>query len=119
MTEQRKVFERLRKLLIEHAENLKIVSDTDTEFSLNTGKLDDRGKSVFFGMVKEGKQKVAYHLMPVYCQPELLNDISVSLKKRMQGKSCFNFDREDELLFRELQELTRKGVNSYKEDGKL
>jgi hypothetical protein len=54
--------------------------------------------------------------MLVYSYPELLNGIADSLKKRMHGKSCFNFKEEDEDLFRELKSLTKKGYNNYKEE---
>lgn len=37
--------------------------------------------------------------MPVYASEELQKSISAELKKRMQGKSCFNFKAPDEKLF--------------------
>jgi hypothetical protein len=48
--------------------------------------------------------------MPVYVFPDLLDGISPQLKKRMQGKSCFNFASVNQELFDELADLTRKGV---------
>ena len=74
------------------------------------------GKEVWFGAVRTGKSYVSYHLMPVYAFPELLEGISPALKKRMQGKSCFNFKQVDEKLFRELAELTAKGYNRFKKE---
>ena len=43
--------------------------------------------------------------MPVYVDPGLLDDVSPELRKRMQGKSCFNFTSVDEPLFAELGDL--------------
>jgi hypothetical protein len=51
--------------------------------------------------------------MPVYGCPELLEDISPELKKRMQGKSCFNFKTVDEKLFKELGKLTKAGFQKF------
>jgi hypothetical protein len=48
--------------------------------------------------------------MPVYIFPDLLKDITPALKKRMQGKSCFNFTKIDEALFSELDELTKRSI---------
>ena len=48
--------------------------------------------------------------MPVYVNPKLLNNISPELKRRMQGKSCFNFKKIDESLFEELAVLTKRGL---------
>ncbi|WP_170949001.1 hypothetical protein [Arsukibacterium tuosuense] len=52
--------------------------------------------------------------MPVYEDPALLSDISDSLRKKMHGKSCFNFTAEDTLVFNELEELTKKCAAAVK-----
>ena len=41
---------------------------------------------------------------------ELVKSISPELRKRMQGKTCFNFTRIDEPLFAELEALTAKAI---------
>jgi len=63
------------------------------------------------------KNYVSYHLMPVYAFPELLESVSPELKKRMQGKSCFNFSKIDADTLKELAELTRKGFEKFKAEG--
>ena len=57
--------------------------------------------------------------MPVYGDPRLLADMSPELRKRMQGKSCFNFTRVDEGLFTELTDLTRRGYELTAGDPEL
>ena len=76
-----------------------------------------KGREVWFGAARIGKRYVSYHLMPVYVFPDLLNGISPELKKRMQGKSCFNFTHVDEKLFLELGDLTERGYERYKKAG--
>ena len=71
------------------------------------------GQPVWFGGVRLGKAYVSYHLMPVYTHPALAAKISPALKKRMQGKSCFNFKVVDAALFDELEALTREGAALY------
>jgi hypothetical protein len=56
-----------------------------------------------------GKRYVSFYLMPVYGSSGLASTISPELRKRMQGKSCFNFTRVDERLFAELSELAARG----------
>jgi hypothetical protein len=51
--------------------------------------------------------------MPMYAIEELRNAMSPELKKRMQGKSCFNFSMPDEKLFKELAKLTRIGFKAF------
>ena len=74
------------------------------------------GKDVWFGAVRTGKNYVSYHLMAVYVFPELLDGMSPELKKRMQGKSCFNFKQVDDTLLRELAKLTDQGYKRFKKE---
>lgn len=55
---------------------------------------------------RPGKRYVSFYLMGVYARPELLDSMSPALRKRMQGKSCFNFSSVDEGLLTELDALT-------------
>jgi hypothetical protein len=74
------------------------------------------GKEVWFGAVQTRKNYVSYHLMAVYAFPELLDGLSPELKKRMQGKSCFNFKTIDDRLFKELARLTEKGYKRFRKE---
>lgn len=71
------------------------------------------GERMWFGGVRRGKTYVSYHLMPVYTHAELAAKIPPTLKKRMQGKSCFNFKVEDPALFEQLEALTREAAAVY------
>jgi hypothetical protein len=62
-----------------------------------------------------GKNYVSYYLMPVYGMPALLDGISPELRRRMQGKACFNFTRVDEALFDELATLTATGIDRFRD----
>jgi hypothetical protein len=50
--------------------------------------------------------------MPIYVKPHLLDDVSPALRKRMQGKSCFNFAKVDDPLLAELEALTKRGYDA-------
>ena len=73
----------------------------------------------YFAGVKLGKRYVSYYLMSVYAEPALLDGLSEGLRKRMQGKSCFNFTRVDEGLFDELADLTARGREAFADAGLL
>ena len=79
----------------------------------------DPGKPMWFGAVQPMKNYVSYHLMPVYGSAALQATISPDLKKRMQGKSCFNFKTVDAALFAELGELTAAGAEVFSRPLKL
>jgi hypothetical protein len=112
--ELRTVFASLKSMLAKHAKGRVIVHDTDEHYYLNEAELDARGKPIYFGMVKIGSGKVAFHLMPVYTHPELVAEISPELKKRMQGKSCFNFDRANPTLFEEFEGVVNASASVAK-----
>ena len=45
--------------------------------------------------------------------------LAVMLRRRMQGKSCFNFTRQDDVLLGELETLTAAGFARYQDDGTI
>jgi len=63
----------------------------------------------YVGGTRIGKSYVSYYLMGAY-DGELAGSLSPELRKRMQGKTCFNFTRIDELLFAELASLTARAI---------
>lgn len=110
-------FESLKSILAEFSSEMVLVKNEPGSFHLDTKYIMKNKKPMFFGAVRITKSYVSYHLMPVYVFSELLSDISPELKRRMQGKSCFNFKSSDQELFRELAELTAAGYRRYKEAG--
>lgn len=112
-----RVFSELTLLMRPFADRLDCTRDDDTEYYLNTVHIMKNKKPLFFGAVQIRKNYVSYHLMPVYVFPQLLDNISTDLRKRMQGKSCFNFTAVDEDLFAELEALTGAGFRAYEEEG--
>lgn len=111
------VFAELKALLAPYAAQMDIQKDDATEFYLDTRHLQKNKKPLFFAAVQRRKSFVAFHLMPVYVQPELLLAISPGLKRRMQGKSCFNFKEADAALLRELAALVEAGFSGYRQQG--
>lgn len=107
-------FDKLKALLKRYEANLTLLHDKADNYYLNTQISDTNKKSEFFGAVQIKKSYVAFHLMPVYYYPNLLDNISQDLKDRMQGKSCFNFKEIDDKLYKELSILTKKSFEQYK-----
>ena len=113
------IFEQLKNVLKPFARKLNITTDTPDAYSLDGPYSEKWKKQLFFGAAQVKKNYVSFYLMPIYMYPDLLEGISPELKKHMQAKSCFNFKRVEPDLFKELAELTRKGVEKFKtEDGK-
>jgi hypothetical protein len=103
----------LKAIFKPHLKKLVVVSESETEIYLNTRVIMKNKHPMFFGAVRTGKAYVSFHLMPLYCFPELSRGMSPALKKRMQGKSCLNFTTVDKDLFKELKGLTKLGAAKF------
>lgn len=117
-TEKDAILKALTTLLKRSAPGLD-AEETNAGYTLITRKPGPRGEPSWFGGIGARKNYVSYHLMPVYEDPALLDDISPELRKRMQGKSCFNFKTVDKALFKELGELTARCKQRWKADGRI
>ena len=106
-------FSKLKALLQPYESKLIVVADTEDHYALETPHVMKNKHRVYFAGVKIGKAYVSYHLMPVYALEEVRDVISPELKKRMQGKSCFNFSEPNENLFKELARLTKVGFKRF------
>jgi len=111
------VYASLRAILEPYEPQLVVLSASEKGYSLYTSHIMKNGQPMFFGAVQLHKNYVSYYLMPVYVCPKLQEGMSQALRKRMQGKSCFNFKHIDTDLFAELAELTRAGFEQYQADG--
>lgn len=107
----------LKALFAPYAPRLTVTSDDDTTYMLDGAYSRVMKRAMFFGGVRYGKNYVSVHLMPVYTNPELLSPISDALRKRMQGKSCFNFNQPEPDLFADLALLIHAGFKKYEAEG--
>ncbi|MDP3550888.1 MAG: hypothetical protein Q8R81_10890 [Novosphingobium sp.] len=110
------VFTQLRAILVEQATGMVVTQDAPGHLVMKT-PWNEPGKKerAWFGMVQVKKAYASFHLMPLYALPSLLDGTSPDLRKRMQGKSCFNFKKADADLFAELTTLTRRCAEAYAE----
>jgi len=111
-----KVFAELKSIFKPYAKKMDIAHDTDGHYMLNTRFIMRNKQPLCFGGVRMGKSYVSFYLMSVYASPELLKGMSPDLKKRMQGKSCFNFKEVDRKLFGELKALTKAGAVKFSDE---
>jgi hypothetical protein len=109
------IFSCLKPVLSRHSKRLTVKVDTPTEYVV-TGKSPSpfpqhKGQPLDFGYVRLGKSYVSIHLMALGMTATA---VSPELKKRMQGKTCFNFssDPPNELLT-ELKRLADDGLDDW------
>ena len=107
------VFEQLKSIFKPYAKKMDVSQDTDQCYMLDTRYIMKNKQPLCFGGVRLGKNYVSFYLMSVYASPDMLKNMSPDLKKRMQGKSCFNFKEVDQKLFAELKALTKEGAAKF------
>lgn len=101
----------LRELMLSAAGDQQRITDEPGNLVLHTRQIDPKtGKPVWFGAVTVRKSYVAYHVFPLYTDPGLAEGLSPELKRRQQGKSCFNFTAITPALETELADLTRRAA---------
>jgi hypothetical protein len=107
------VFRRLKMILKPHEKKMVVTYDTPIMYALNTRHIMKNKQPLYFGGVRRGKAYVSFYLMSVYVSAEEVKGMSPALRKKMQGKSCFNFKAVDEDLFKELATLTKAGARLF------
>ncbi|MGD1073748.1 MAG: hypothetical protein ABSB15_26860 [Bryobacteraceae bacterium] len=98
------IFANLKSVLAEYSDRLVVKVDTPVEYTLVATSASPfpqhKGNPMFFASVRVGKAYVSFHLMPLYMCPAVAKSVTPALKRRMQGKTCFNFkaNLEPELI---------------------
>ena len=114
------VFAALKPVLAKYEKRMLVKADTPAEYTLLSKTPSPfpqhKGHGLFFGSVKLGKAYVSFHLVPLYMDPGLQKLVSPALKKRMQGKACFNFKTDpDADQIAGLKQLTEASYNRWRD----
>jgi len=116
ITNMSATFGLLKPLLQRYEDELIVTQDTSGNYSLDTKTIMENRKPLFFGSVAVKKSYVSFHLFPLYLYPDLLDGIG-DLKKRMQGKTCFNFRKIDDAQLAALDVLVQAGHERFRNEG--
>jgi hypothetical protein len=108
-------FSALRAILEPYSKQLVLTADEPGRYELASPTMTDRlGRPLSCAAVQVRKNYVSYHLMPVYVDKALRESLPPELRKRMQGKSCFNFAAVHPSELKELRSVTKKGIAAFK-----
>jgi hypothetical protein len=67
----------------------------------------------WFAGVRPGKGAAKLMLLPIKTHPELIEDVSPALRKRMSGDALFTLKPGDEGLLPELEALVARSFDAY------
>ena len=111
------VFTALREILERFiGKDLAVQTDKPGNYHTEIPSIPHRRKPLYFAGVRTGKNYVSFHLLPAYFNPGLVKSMSPALKKRKQGKACFNFTQVEKECFAELGRLAREGLKEFKSE---
>lgn len=114
------IFDRIRTMFAKHQDAGVVLHDEPHRYYLGSREVRAKdGYRTWFGGVEIKKNYVSAHLIPVYAHPDMLDDADPALRKRMQGKSCFNFKKRDDAAIDSLAALIDAGAARFREDGRL
>jgi len=106
----------LKKILGAYAGKCQVSEGTSMGYALLMKNASYKGKPLFFAATRAGKAYASFHLMPLYVFPELVERVSPELRRRMQGKACFNFSTPpDKTLTADLKKITKVGFDKFSE----
>jgi hypothetical protein len=108
------VFAALRQLLDPFLGEIRVQTDKPGNYHTEIPTIFHRGKPLYFAGVRTNKNYVSFHLLHMYYNPAAQKALSPALRKRMQGKACFNFTAVDEACFAELGRLIAHGLKRFK-----
>ncbi len=106
------VHDRLREILEPYRARLVATKDGPEGMSLEIPGLEGKPWGYVAG-TRVGKRYVSLYLMAAYAFPDIGEGLSAELRRRKQGKSCFNFTTVDEALFAELDTVIGDSFERY------
>jgi hypothetical protein len=110
------VFDELRARMLRAGTGLATTTDAPGNLVLKTVWLEPgKTEGAWFGAVQLKTNYVSVHLMPIYADAALRANVPPELETRMQGKSCFNFKKDELELFDRLEQLIADCAKAWAE----
>jgi hypothetical protein len=100
--------EKLRAILRSFEDRLINGYNTPEYYSLGTPTSEKYPQGVFFASVFIRKRHVCFSLYPLLFCPDLVEEMSLELRKRMVEKTRFTFTKLDDAQVEELAALTQE-----------
>lgn len=117
-------FEQLKTLLLPYKNLLEVKVNTDDRYELwtnegyRTNSLTPTNKrGIQFAAIMIYTDHITFYFQPLYLDNVLMETLPESLKPLFRGKSCFHLKEVTDQISYDLQELLKKGWQSYQRMG--
>lgn len=120
---RKKIFSVLKKVMEENCPPLvqKINKDDAIEVIGNVsapyGHKKEMVPGMYFASALIRKDNVSFYFFCNYTNPEEFNSIAPAIMKCLDGKSCFHFNKEEQVVEKELKAMFKKGIELYRKQG--
>jgi len=116
------IWEKIRDLLLPYEKGaMKVHGGTGGQITLIHHKpFELMGKirpELWFAGALIQKGYVGFYFMPAYGEDKLTDMFQPELLKCLKGKSCFHIKKDDPVLFKQMKESLKKGLEAYKKRG--
>jgi frataxin-like iron-binding protein CyaY len=118
------IFNKIAAVLRSHASGvLTIKGGEGGQIVLSSDKpvvIDGRKKTELWlasALIQKGY--VGFYYMPVYMSEVVRHRMGAELMKTLKGKACFHIKKDDPVVFEQIKEALRIGVEAYRTKGWL
>ena len=116
------IFSTLKKTLEKYSPPMVAVKGTVHDYELIGNKPVPYGSTkkivpgMFFAALAHRKDSVTFHFFPCYMNRPIL-DAAPALTRQLKGKTCFHFQKPEQVNVMELNALLRRGVQAWEKLG--
>ncbi len=119
-TERNAIFSKLKSSLRKQCPPMVCSKDTRDTYEIIGNVEVPYGSSkklvpgMYFASIVARKDMVSFYFLPMYYAQKEYDDIAPALLKRLKGKTCFNFRKEEQVVEKELNALLKRGTKVWK-----
>ena len=118
-----KIFSALKKVMEENCpplvqkknskEGIEVIGNVPTPY----GYKKEIVPGMYFASALIRPGNVSFYFFPIYNAPDEFKKIAPTAMKYLDGKTCFHFKKEEQVIEKEIQSLFKKGIEYYRKQG--
>ena len=94
-------------------EAIEVIGNTPTPY----GYKKETIPGMYFATALIRPSNVSFYFFACYTVPDVFEKIAPTTMKCLDGKSCFHFKKEDQVVEKELRAMFKKAIQIYKKQG--
>ena len=118
-----KIFSLLKEIMVENCpplvqkknskEGIEVIGNVPAPY----GYKKEIVPGMYFASALIRPGNVSFYFFPIYGAPGEFKKMAPTAMKYLDGKTCFHFKKEEQVVEKEIKELFKKGIAIYKKQG--